>query len=128
MDSENHCTDCCCAKSWTALGITEYTGKSIPEHIIALRVEMEALKIENSTLLEKLHAAERERDEADRRAGSAERREKSTSQTLCSLTSWRDEQKDQAGYDRSVSFDVVWAETLAKAKERDTLEAAHTRG
>jgi hypothetical protein len=31
-----HCADCCCDKSWKALGITEYTGKSIPEHIAEL--------------------------------------------------------------------------------------------
>ena len=30
---EDHCKDCCCARSWKALGIEEYTGKSIPEHI-----------------------------------------------------------------------------------------------
>lgn len=35
--SDNHCKDCCCARSWTALGITEYTGKAIPEHIEELR-------------------------------------------------------------------------------------------
>jgi transcriptional regulator with XRE-family HTH domain len=34
---ESHCADCCCAHSWEALGITEYTGKSIPGHITALR-------------------------------------------------------------------------------------------
>lgn len=33
----SHCVDCCCARSWKALGITEYTGKSIPEHIDQLR-------------------------------------------------------------------------------------------
>ena len=33
MKDENHCRDCCCANSWKALGITEYTGLSIPEHI-----------------------------------------------------------------------------------------------
>ena len=43
---ENHCEDCCCAKSWKALGITEYTGKSIPEHITELRSENERLKKE----------------------------------------------------------------------------------
>ena len=34
---QEHCVDCCCARSWTALGVTEYDGRSIPEHIIALR-------------------------------------------------------------------------------------------
>jgi hypothetical protein len=35
--SDEHCRDCCCARSWKALGITEYTGKSIPEHIEQMR-------------------------------------------------------------------------------------------
>jgi len=35
--TEEHCRDCCCARSWNALGITKYTGQSIPEHIQALR-------------------------------------------------------------------------------------------
>ena len=36
-DSMSHCRDCCCARSWNALHVTEYTGLSIPEHIEALR-------------------------------------------------------------------------------------------
>ena len=32
-----HCKDCCCARSWTALGFEKYTGLSIPEHIEMLR-------------------------------------------------------------------------------------------
>lgn len=39
---ENHCRDCCCARSWKALGITKYTGLSIPEHIELLKVQLEA--------------------------------------------------------------------------------------
>ncbi len=39
-DQESHCRDCCCARSWKALGITEYTGKSIPEHIEQLRAAL----------------------------------------------------------------------------------------
>ena len=31
-----HCIDCCCARSWTALRVTKYDGKSISEHIDAL--------------------------------------------------------------------------------------------
>ena len=37
--SDEHCKDCCCARCWKALGITEYTSLSIPEHIDALRAE-----------------------------------------------------------------------------------------
>jgi len=39
-----HCKDCCCAQSWAALGITDYTGMSIPEHITAMRAEIERLR------------------------------------------------------------------------------------
>lgn len=34
---EDHCKDCCCARSWKALGITGYTGKDISEHIERIR-------------------------------------------------------------------------------------------
>jgi hypothetical protein len=39
-----HCEDCCCAQSWEALGIKEYTGMSIPEHISELKRELFELK------------------------------------------------------------------------------------
>ncbi len=42
-EDENHCKDCCCARAWKALGITEYTGLSIPEHIQMLRTQLEAV-------------------------------------------------------------------------------------
>jgi|SRR5580698_202812 hypothetical protein len=38
-----HCKDCCCARSWQALGVTDYTGMSIPEHIERLRAALEAV-------------------------------------------------------------------------------------
>lgn len=41
--SINHCTDCCCARSWKALGITRYTGLSIPEHIEKMRKALEQI-------------------------------------------------------------------------------------
>ena len=44
--SPDHCRDCCCAESWKALGVTEYDGKSIPEHITALQAELTSLKEE----------------------------------------------------------------------------------
>ena len=40
VQEKEHCKDCCCARSWKALGITQYTGKSIPEHIDALRTQL----------------------------------------------------------------------------------------
>lgn len=47
---DNHCKDCCCARSWEALGITEYTGKSIPEHVAELTAQLEEMKRENTRL------------------------------------------------------------------------------
>lgn len=41
-ETVDHCKDCCCARAWKALGITEYTGLSIPEHIELLRTQLEA--------------------------------------------------------------------------------------
>lgn len=40
----SHCKDCCCARSWDALGITEFTGLSIPEHIRIFREALEQLE------------------------------------------------------------------------------------
>lgn len=60
-----------------------------------------------------------ERDEADRRAGAAERRQASTSDSLFKLNHWRDKQKVMAGYSPNVSFDIVWAETLEKANKAE---------
>jgi DNA-binding protein H-NS len=54
----------------------------------------------------------RERDEADRRAGAAERQLANASADLQRLTDWRDKQKEAAGYHRNISFDVVWQEAL----------------
>lgn len=39
-----HCKDCCCARSWDALGISTYTGKSIPEHIALLKARADRLE------------------------------------------------------------------------------------
>lgn len=54
-----------------------------------------------------------ERDEADRRAGAAEREKESLAEACHARQSWLDKAKDQWGVDRNVSFDVVWAEALA---------------
>ena len=44
LAATGHCKDCCCARSWNALGVSEYTGKSIPEHITALIEERDRLQ------------------------------------------------------------------------------------
>ena len=70
---------------------------------------------------------EGERDEADRRAGAAERLASSSSETIQAFRACRDKQKESAGYQRNVSFDIVWAETLAKANRAEAAEALAER-
>lgn len=38
--TDEHCKDCCCARSWRALQITAFTGMSIAEHIEELRATL----------------------------------------------------------------------------------------
>jgi len=40
----NHCADCCCARSWAALSVTAYDGRSIPEHIAVLLADNARLR------------------------------------------------------------------------------------
>lgn len=53
--------------------------------------------------------------EADRRAGAAERENARLRNEASARSAWLSKAKREAGYPDSVSFDVVWAETLAKA-------------
>lgn len=41
-ETDAHCVDCCCARSWKALGVSEYNGRSIPEEIEAQLAAAEA--------------------------------------------------------------------------------------
>lgn len=59
-----------------------------------------------------------ERDEADRRAGAAERRNEQLREDAFRRSQWLRKAKEEAGYDDDVSFDVVW---------RDALAAIHAR-
>jgi hypothetical protein len=58
--------------------------------------------------------------EADRRAGAAERENAGLRDTINRNRDWLARAKKEAGYRDSVSFDVVWAETLKLACERKT--------
>jgi hypothetical protein len=40
LNSE-HCKDCCCARSWEALGNPPYSGVSIPQHIEQLKAQLQ---------------------------------------------------------------------------------------
>lgn len=63
-----------------------------------------------------------ERDEADRRAGNAERKLADLEDSRFRITLWLSEAKAARGYHDNVSFDVVWSETCAKADRADAVE------
>lgn len=68
------------------------------------------------SLTAELAAAKAERDEADRRAGAAERQLEHANDNIRARTRWLDQAKDDAGFHRNVSFDKVWAAALAAYK------------
>ena len=47
-----HCEDCCCARSWKALGVTTYTGMTIVEHIKQLVQQHDTLRTQARELAE----------------------------------------------------------------------------
>jgi len=67
---------------------------------------------------DELECAKAERDEADRRAGAAERELAELKEELLTYKDLRSQRKRDAGYDDGTSFDVVWAEALAALKEK----------
>ena len=60
-----------------------------------------------------------ERDEADRRAGAAERSLSYLQDSENARKSWLSDAKKAWGYHDNVSFDVIWAEALALKKEKN---------
>lgn len=59
-----------------------------------------------------------ERDDADRRAGAAERRAAHLAENLAAKQEWERRAKKQAGYPDQVSFDEVWKDALAALLEK----------
>ena len=55
-------------------------------------------------------------DEADRRAGAAERLLEFEVDSRIKRDVWLRKAKAEAGYDNNVSFDVVWQDVLKKSK------------
>lgn len=83
--------------------------------------------------MDTIESLKQERDEADRRAGAAERKLKRYAESEFLRETWTDKAKEQWGVHRNVSFDDVWEEALKAKGERDTLaaqlaaEQVHTR-
>lgn len=65
---------------------------------------------------ERIEWLEKELAEADRRAGAAERKNAYTQETLNRRIDWLYKAKKEAGYPSTTSFDVIWKETLEKAR------------
>lgn len=68
---------------------------------------------------ERAMKAEAERDEADRRAGAAERLLEHLREGERRTNLWLSEAKEEAGYDINTSFDVVWKETRERIRETE---------
>lgn len=63
-----------------------------------------------------------ERDEADRRAGAAERARARSADAAAGRAEWLSKAKREEGYTDITSFDVVWAEVRARAARADAAE------
>jgi Lar family restriction alleviation protein len=73
---------------------------------------------------ELLASMKAERDEADRRAGAAERELADLKDRQWKVDLWMEKAKEAIGYDRNASFDDVWAEALAALKEKRERDTA----
>lgn len=62
---------------------------------------------------EAMELLKKERDEADRRAGAAERELQRYKDAQQANDQWLDKAKEQWGVHRHTSFDLVWEEALA---------------
>jgi DNA repair exonuclease SbcCD ATPase subunit len=62
-----------------------------------------------------------ERDDADRRAGAAERKLEDMEETKRRHKFWLSQTKKEAGYADNISFDIVWADILGKANKYDAI-------
>ena len=82
-----------------------------------VRPDPECTPILSSSLVK----AEAERDEADRRAGAAERQMEYLKDTASRRDAWMSRAKRDAEYDDNVSFDQVWEEALKALRARDLI-------
>lgn len=69
------------------------------------------------TYTKQLTTTQQALDEADRRAGAAERELSRRIKELCNIDACRRKYKEQAGYPENTSFDLVWEEVLKKSKQ-----------
>lgn len=107
-------------RSWRSTGFS-----GIPDSEIQ-QVARLSSPPENQSLASELDALRAERDEADRRAGAAERRLADEVDARCRRDSWLRKAKEKWGVSSDCSFDLVWAEAL-KLKQQASLPATEHR-
>ena len=76
-----------------------------------------------SRMSEKLERVTKERDDADRRAGAANREVEDLQDSQHRRTRWLDTAKEQWGVHHNISFDVVWDEALKNKSELERASA-----
>jgi outer membrane murein-binding lipoprotein Lpp len=77
---------------------------------------LDAQAIEIAELKAEVERLQAERDDADRRAGAAERENAHLRDSEAMRNSWFAMAKEDAGYGINTSFDVVWIGTMAKVR------------
>lgn len=90
----------------------EATSSKQLEEVARLREEANALR-------EQIDELTKERDESDRRVGAMHRQMTYDKDSIARREEWLARAKRMRGYDQSISFDVVWAETCQKAEVSD---------
>ncbi len=75
----------------------------------------------------RIAALEAERDDADRRAGAAERLLEGKTDRIIKRERWLRDAKEARGYHQNISFDRVWADTCAAADRAQAAEARADR-
>jgi hypothetical protein len=106
-------------RRYVAMRIEKPIGKLDDEiHGVHVGTEWEA-----ELRLSDLRGLLAELDEADRRAGAAERQNEYLQDSQSRRTQWLDKAKNDAGYHRNVSFDDVWREALTALKARRDSDA-----
>lgn len=86
---------------------------------------MAQAEAEKTALMHMIKTLVCERDEADRRAGAAERKLAGMEAQATTSRRWLDDARARAGYDKNVSFDEVFDDLLRAKGERDTYRQSH---
>jgi hypothetical protein len=81
-----------------------------------LGMKIDTLMGDKIDLETKVESLTRERDDADRRAGAADRQLECYKDGKLRRSAWTDTWKEKLGYDRNVSFDVVMNDLVSKAR------------